>query len=113
AVDGDWRHVSRLPFPESQVDVSSLCFASAQELASLLRGRAVSAREVMSAHLAQIARLNPQLNAIVAKLDDDECLELADRADHRLARGERVGPLHGLPIAFKDIEAAVGFPCTM
>jgi amidase len=94
------------------VDVSSLCFASAQELASLLRGRALSAREVMSAHLAQIARLNPQLNAIVAKLDDDACLELADRADHRLARGERVGPLHGLPIAFKDMEAAVGFPFT-
>jgi amidase len=94
------------------VDVSALCFASAQELASLLRGRAASAREVMSAHLAQIARLNPRLNAIVAKLDDEECLELADEADRRLARGDRVGPLHGLPIAFKDLEAAVGFPFT-
>jgi amidase len=94
------------------VDVSALCFASARELASLIRGRAVSAREVMSAHLAQIARLNPRLNAIVAKLDDRECLALADEADRRLARGERVGPLHGLPIAFKDLEAAVGFPFT-
>jgi amidase len=94
------------------VDVSALCFASAQELASLIRGRAVSAREVMSAHLAQMARLNSRLNAIVAKLDDGECLALADEADDRLARGERVGPLHGLPIAFKDLEAAVGFPFT-
>jgi amidase len=94
------------------VDVSALCFASAQELASLIRGRAVSTRDVMSAHLAQIARLNPRLNAIVAKLDDEQCLQLADEADHRLARGERVGPLHGLPIAFKDLEAAVGFPFT-
>ncbi len=94
------------------MDVSALCYASAQELASLIRGRAVSAREVMSAHLAQIARLNPRLNAIVAKLDDGQCLELADEADRRLGRGERVGPLHGLPIAFKDLEAAVGFPFT-
>ncbi len=94
------------------MDVSALCFASAHELASLIRGRAVSAREVMSAHLAQMARLNPRLNAIVAKLDDRECLALADEADDRLARGERVGPLHGLPIAFKDLEAAVGFPFT-
>ncbi|MGH9387407.1 MAG: amidase [Vicinamibacterales bacterium] len=94
------------------MDVSALCFASAQELASLIRGRAVSARDVMSAHISQIARLNPRLNAIVARLDDAQCLELADDADHRLARGERVGPLHGLPIAFKDLEAAVGFPFT-
>jgi len=48
----------------------------------------------------------------VAKLDDDRCLALADEADRRLARKEPVGPLHGLPIAFKDYEPAVGFPWT-
>jgi amidase len=52
------------------------------------------------------------LNAIVAMLPDDDCLRLADAADRQLARGEDVGPLHGLPIAFKDLQAAVGFPCT-
>ena len=72
----------------------------------------ISAREVMQAHLDQIARLNPRLNAIVAKLPDQDCLTLADTADQRLARGEPVGPLHGLPIAFKDMQPAVGFPCT-
>src|SRR5581483_1902028 len=92
---------------------NDLCFMSAREMASLLRSRQLSAREVMAAHLEQIARLNPKLNAIVAKLEDDRCLALADAADRRLAQGEEVGPLHGLPIAFKDLESAVGFPCTL
>jgi len=90
----------------------NLCFAGARELAGLIRARKASAREVMAAHLLQINRLNPTLNAIVAKLDDDRCLALADDADRRIAGGEDVGPLHGLPIAFKDLEAAVGFPFT-
>jgi amidase len=93
--------------------MSDLCFASARELASLIRRRKLSAREAMIAHLAQIDRLNSKLNAIVAKLDDDKCLELADAADRRLARGDDVGPLHGLPIEFKDPESAIGFPFTL
>ena len=64
----------------------------------------------MTAFLSQIARLNPQLNAIIAKLDDDACLALADKADRALGNGGPIGPLHGLPIAFKDLEPAVGFP---
>ena len=89
-----------------------LCFTPARELARMIRVREVSAREVMQAHLAQIARLNPTLNAIVAKCSDESCLALADDADRALARGDAVGPLHGLPIAFKDAEPAVGFPFT-
>lgn len=85
---------------------------SGRELASLIRTRKLSAREVMTAHLDQINRVNPKINAIVAKLDDNKCLALADEADRRLASGENGGPLHGLPIAFKDGEAAVGFPFT-
>ena len=85
-------------------------FASARDLARQLRSRQVSCREVMSACLAQIARLNPQLNAVVAKLDDEACLALADQADKALGNGGPIGPLHGLPIAFKDLEPAVGFP---
>jgi amidase len=66
----------------------------------------------MLAHLARISRINPSINAIVAKLDDEQCLALADEADRRLAQGHVVGPLHGLPFAFKDLEDAVGFPAT-
>jgi amidase len=90
----------------------ALCFASARDLAARIRSKEVSAREVMTAFLAQIDRLNPTLNAIVGKLDDAACLNLADAADHQLARGGPVGPLHGLPTAFKDLESAAGFPFT-
>ena len=66
----------------------------------------------MAAFLGQIARLNPKINAIVAKLPDEECLALADEADRRIARGDAVGPLHGLPFAFKELDPVVGFPMT-
>ena len=89
-----------------------ICFSSAVELARLIRSKEVSAREVMAAHLTRIERLNPKLNAIVAKLDDDQCLALADAADRRTASGEPLPPLHGLPTAFKDLQSAVGFPYT-
>jgi len=85
-------------------------FASARELAQQIRSRQVSCREVMRAFLEQIARLNPQLKAIVAKLDDEACLMLADKADKALVNGGPIGPWHGLPTAFKDLEPAVGFP---
>ena len=91
---------------------TDLCFMSAQDLAALIRTKKVSAREVMVAHLERINRINPAVNAIVARLDDDQCLALADGADARAAKGERLGPLHGLPIAFKDLQPAVGFPFT-
>ena len=95
--------------PDPSRDV---CLMSGRELARLIRTRELSAREVMAAHLQRIARVNPRINAIVAKLDDDACLALADEADRRRAGGGEVGALHGLPIAFKDTEAAVGFPWT-
>jgi amidase len=91
---------------------ADLCFMSGRELASLIRARKVSAREVMTAFLEQIDRVNPKINAIVAKLDDEKCLALADDADRRATSGNKLGPLHGLPFAFKDVEAAVGFPFT-
>jgi amidase len=89
--------------------ISPLCFTSARALASLVARREVSARDVMTAHLEQIERLNPQINAIVAKLPDDACLALAAEADERQAAGDPLGPLHGLPVAFKDLQDARGF----
>lgn len=90
-----------------------LCFMGAGELARLVRERKLSAREVMQSFLDQISRVNPRINAIVAKLDDEKCLALADEADRRLVSGEPVGPLHGLPTAVKDLDALAGFPQTM
>lgn len=85
---------------------------SARELAALVQTRQISARDVMQAHLDRIARINPRVNAMVSKLPDEACLALADEADRRLARGDAVGPLHGLPIAFKDNQPVRGFPWT-
>ena len=91
---------------------AEICFMSAVLLAALIRARKVSACEVMAAFLRQIERVNPKINAIVAKLDDEECLARAADADRRLAHGDEVGTLHGLPFAFKDLDPAVGFPMT-
>jgi amidase len=88
-----------------------LCTRPATELAALVRGREVSARELMDAHLDRIERLNPALNAIVT-LDADGARAAADAADARLAAGESLGPLHGLPIAHKDTHATGGMRTT-
>jgi amidase len=98
------------------VEHEDICFAPAVETAARLRRRELSARDVMAAHLAQIERLNPTINAIVSMLDPERALALADEADRALAAAPsghpEVGPLHGLPIAFKDLDDAVGFPTT-
>ena len=91
---------------------SEMSFMSARDLAARIRTGQLSARDVMQAHLDRISCINPQVNAIVSKLTDEACLALADAADARLSRGEPVGPLHGLPIAFKDNQPVKGFPWT-
>jgi amidase len=88
-----------------------LCTRPATELAALVRTREVSARELVDAHLDRIERLNPSLNAIVT-LDPDGARAAADAADARLAAGEPVGPLHGLPVAHKDTHATGGMRTT-
>jgi amidase len=84
---------------------------SARELAAAIRRRELSAREVMAWHLDRIAQINPRLNAIVS-LRPEAALEEADGADRRAASGERLGPLHGLPIAIKDLEDTAGIRTT-
>jgi len=88
-----------------------ICFLTAVELARRIRARDLSVREVMEAHLAQIERLNPQVNAIVTLLPE-QAMEQAVVADDALARGEKVGPLHGLPVAHKDLHLTKGIRTT-
>src|SRR5271170_4620594 len=92
--------------------MDSIGFLSAVEMAGLLRARKLSAREVMTAHLKQIERLNPQVNAIVT-LVADQAMEGARKADEALARGDSVGPLHALPVAHKDLFETAGIRTTM
>ena len=90
---------------------TKLCFLSATELAQQIQNREVSAREVMEAHLNQIERINPKVNAIVT-LVADQALKQADEADRILGRGEAVGVLHGLPLGVKDLVLTKGIRTT-
>ncbi|TDT17343.1 amidase [Ilumatobacter fluminis] len=92
--------------------MSDLCDHSAVELASMIRQREVSARELLDACLARIDAVNPRLNAVVT-LVPDRAAERADEADEAVARGDELGPLHGLPIAHKDLEPTAGIRTTM
>ena len=88
-----------------------LCFKTAVELCGLIRDKELSARELLDAHLDQIERVNPQVNAIVT-LTDELARGQAAAADEAQARGESLGPLHGLPVAHKDLVATAGIRTT-
>lgn len=89
----------------------SLASLSARRLAEGLRGRKFSAREVLADHLARIDAANPAVNAIVS-LDVEGAQAAAAEADRRCAAGEPLGPLHGLPVAYKDTHATAGMRTT-
>ncbi|MBI5879085.1 MAG: amidase [Chloroflexi bacterium] len=90
---------------------TELNWLTATELAARIRRKEVSAREVMEAHLAQIDRVNPKVNAIVTFLPE-RAMDGARAADEQQARGEPLGPLHGLPIAHKDLVETKGIRTT-
>jgi amidase len=93
------------------MSTSDLCFLTAVELAALIRRREVSAFELMQAHIAQIERVNPRVNAIVT-FHPERALEAARRADERQVRGEPLPLLHGLPTAHKDLVPTRGVRTT-
>jgi amidase len=90
---------------------SEICFSSATELARRIRSKDLSARDLMATHLARIARLNPKLNAIVT-LVPEQAMEQAKEADEALAKHKEAGPLHGLPVAHKDLFPTQGIRTT-
>lgn len=90
---------------------TEICTMTAVELAARIRARSLSATEVMAAHLARIAQLNPTLNAIITLLPE-QAIAQARAADAALARGEASGPLFGLPVAHKDLTLTRGIRTT-
>ena len=96
---------------ESIMPNNEICFLTAAELAEKIRSKEVSAEEVMETHLDQIERVNPKVNAIVTYLPE-QAMEGARAADEMLAKGDAVGPLHGLPIAHKDLVETRGIKTT-
>ena len=91
--------------------MSELCFLPATALRELIVSRRASVTEVLRAHLAQIERVNPKVNAIVT-LCANQALDEARAADARLARREAAGPLFGLPVAHKDLVPTRGLRTT-
>lgn len=93
------------------MSVSELCFTPATDLVRMIRRKDVSVTEVMEAHLAQVDRVNPAVNAIVT-YHPDQALDGARKADEAIARNEARGPLFGLPIAHKDLVLTKGVRTT-
>ncbi|REK05372.1 MAG: amidase [Acidobacteria bacterium] len=86
-------------------------FRSATELARSLRDREVGAEELLDYFLGRVERLNPKINAVVAR-DEARARERARRADAAVAAGEVLGPLHGVPITVKESFDVAGLPST-
>ena len=72
------------------------------EVAGAIRAGEVSSVECTRACLERIERLQPATNAFI-RIDDDEALAAASQADEAVARGDDLGPLHGVPLAHKDL----------
>ncbi len=84
---------------------------SARELAQLIASKQASSAEVVEAHLARIDAVNPKVNAVVRVLAE-EARGAAAEADRKVARGETLGPLHGVPFTVKENIDMAGLPTT-
>lgn len=95
--------------------MSDLVFMTARDHAAMITGKQVSSTAVLEAHLDQLTRHNPALNAVVT-LDEDGARRRAKDADEAVAAGESWGPLHGVPLTVKDaletagLRTTAGFP---
>ncbi len=89
----------------------NIVFATASQLAQMIRDKEVSAVEVLNAYLEQIAKHNGKINAI-ATLDREKALKKAKEADEALAQGENWGTLHGVPVTIKDTFETAGLLTT-
>jgi Asp-tRNA(Asn)/Glu-tRNA(Gln) amidotransferase A subunit family amidase len=82
-----------------------------EQMAAHIRNRKISAVELLDAHLRQIERFNPRVNAFVMQFGP-EARQEAERAGKRLDEGAEAGPLHGVPVTVKDSFDIAGFPTT-
>jgi amidase len=92
---------------------SSIVMMDAVTLADAIRARQISCVEVMTAYLDHIEKINPRVNAIVALQDRALLLAQSEERDRHVARGELMGPLHGFPLAVKDLMPVKGIRMTM
>src|SRR3984957_9035293 len=91
---------------------NEICYMRAIDMVDAIRTKKLSSREVMQAHLKQIAQVNPKVNAMVTMVPEDQLMAQAAAADEALAQGKWLGPLHGLPVAVKDMHETAGIRTT-
>jgi amidase len=89
-----------------------ICFMRAVDMIEAIRAKKLSAREVMQAHLKQIERVNAKVNALITLVPEKQLMAQAAAADEALANGKWLGPLHGLPVAVKDLHETEGIRTT-
>lgn len=94
----------------ADLDLSGAVGSDARSIAEAVRRGDLTARSVVEAHLERIDRDNPRLNAVVTV--SDRAVDDADAIDARIARGEDVGPLAGVPFTVKDLIATAGVRTT-
>jgi len=92
----------------ASADADSIVMMDGVSLSKAIHSKKVSCREVITAYLDHIARINPKVNAIVSLQDRDVLMKQANARDTQLARGESMGWMHGFPHAVKDLEATKG-----
>jgi len=90
---------------------SDLTHLSATELARLIRTKKASPVEVTEAHLAAIERLNPAVNAFCT-VAAEKALAWAREAEGAMKKRAKLGALHGVPVAIKDLTATAGIRTT-
>lgn len=91
---------------------TSVILMDAVDLSKAIHSKRVSCKEVMTAHLDHIERLNAKVNAIVSLQDRESLLKKAAERDAQLARGESMGWMHGFPHAVKDLAPVKGIRTT-
>lgn len=93
------------------VSIPDPTLLSLMDVAAAIAARRISSREVTQACLARIERAQPRLNAFVS-IEPEAALQAADEADAALAKGKAKGPLHGVPLAHKDMYYEAGHVVT-
>ena len=88
-----------------------IAFTPAYELNRMVRAKEVSPVELTEISLRRIEQFNPTLNAFLT-VTADEALAAAREAEAAIARGDDVGPLHGIPTSIKDLEPTEGVRTT-
>ncbi len=90
--------------------MSDLNFLAAVSMAEQIRKKKISPIELVDAHLKQIEKLNPKLNAFV-HVDAESARRSAKAAEAEVISKKRLGPLHGVPISIKSSIGVAGLRC--